>query len=73
MWKGAGRVEEEAPDDEEEVEEPLPAELVAPGAKEEGTDDWEEVVNNALVNTELGDGILKTGVSSFYQNMKAAT
>ena len=46
------------PDQEVEIEEPLSSKRVAPRPKKERADDWKEMVDYALIDTELGNFVL---------------
>ena len=53
------KIKAHIPDEEVEIKEPLASERVAPRPEEERGDDWEEMVDYALVNSKLSHSILR--------------
>ena len=48
-----------SPDDEVKVKKPFPSKRVAPRSKEERRDNWEEMVDDALIDTKLSNSVLR--------------
>ena len=59
-----------SPDDEVKVKKPFPSKRVAPRSKEERGDNWEEMVDNALIHTKLSNSVLSTARFQNWRSME---